>query len=55
VVHRFKTTNANLGLKRMHKILLLLESDKLDNGEQKKLVEQLDAELKHAIAALQKL
>ena len=55
VVHKFKTTNANLGLRRMHKILLHLESDKINNGDQIKLVQQLDAELKNAIAALQKL
>jgi HPt (histidine-containing phosphotransfer) domain-containing protein len=55
LVHRFKTTNANLGLKRMHQILLHLESDKFNNGDQIKLVQQLDAELKSAMSALRNL
>jgi len=55
LIHRFKTTNANLGLKRMHSILNRLDTETLSVQEQKPLILQLNLELQSALKALNEL
>ena len=55
LVHRFKTTNANLGLKRMLTILKQLEAENLSTMDYSHLINLLDSELKSALAALRTL
>lgn len=55
LAHRFKTTNANLGLKRMHTLLSRLESEGTSSDDKLLIVQQLEVEVVHALDALRAL
>lgn len=53
LVHRFKTTNSNLGLKRMYDLLTQLEKTQFGKSEQAELLLRLKEESARAVAALE--